>query len=435
MHKVYIKTLGCEKNTVDSEGIAGLLQLNGIKLVDSPDKADVFIVNTCGFILDAKIQSIDTIFELAALKDDKKKLIVCGCLAQRYADELALEMPEADAFVGVDDYKNLISIINGNEKERVFVGHCAKEFNELPRKINKSHTACLKISEGCANVCSYCAIPLMKGRYRSRQEKDIIEEAKRLAAAGVKELVIIAQDTTYYGRDLKVKSSLPKLLKKLCKIDGIEWIRLMYCYEDEITDELIECIKTEKKICKYIDMPIQHCNNDVLKAMNRKSTHKSILKTISKLRKEIPDICLRTTLMVGFPGEKKKEFDELLDFVKEVKFDRLGVFPYSKEEGTKAYSMAGQVRKDVKERRVDAIMETQRFISLHHNEELVGKTLQVIIDDIESDGIYVGRSYMDAPDIDNGIMVKSEKKLKIGSLVNVRILDAFDYDLTGEKVK
>jgi len=435
MKKFYIKTLGCDKNTVDSFGIAGLLEQNGLKQIEEAEKADYLIVNTCGFILDAKVQSIESIFDLINIKTEKQKLIVCGCLAQRYHKDLIKEIPEVDAFLGVDDYSKLLSIINSNNYEKDNVGRPSKTYCELPRKITKSYVSYLKIAEGCCNVCSYCSIPIMKGRYRSRSEDLILKEAKELAAAGTKELIIIAQDVTNYGADLNIEYGLPKLLHKLCKIDGIEWIRLMYCYENEITDELIQCIKEEPKICHYIDIPIQHCCTRILKDMNRRSTKASVTKTFKKLRKEIPDICLRTTFIVGFPGETKDEFNELYDFTQAMKFNRLGAFAYSKEEGTKAAKMPNQVRKDTKERRQNKIMELQRGISLNNNEALVGKTLRVIVDEQDDEGIYIGRSYMDAPEIDNSIIFKASKKLKPGDFVNVLINDAFDYDLTGEMIK
>ncbi len=431
MKRVYIKTLGCEKNTVDSECALGILEKCGYVQTDHPEDADLLMVNTCGFILDAKEQSIESIFDLISVKKDSQKLIISGCLSQRYAQELAKELPEADAFIGVDDYEKLPDIASGNVADRVLTENCRKVFAELPRKIIKNHTACIKIAEGCNNICSYCAIPLMRGKYRSRKEEDILAEAEKLAAAGVKELVVIAQDVTFYGRDLHEKGTLPALLRRLCAIEGIEWIRLMYCYEDEITDELIDCIKTEPKICKYIDIPIQHCSDKILKAMNRKSTGASIRSTVTKLRKQIPGITIRTTLITGFPGENKQDFKELYDFVEEMQFDRLGVFAYSKEEGTAAARMDHQVKQDAKERRKDKIMELQRSISLTHNEGFIGKTLRVLIEEQDTEDVYIGRTAMDAPEIDNAVLVKSPKPLKCGDFADVLINDAFDYDLSG----
>lgn len=433
--KVYIRTLGCDKNTCDSEYMAGLLKAEGHKLTEDPGKADVMIVNTCGFIKDAKVQSIESILELGEAKKKGQKLIVTGCLSQRYAEELAKDMPEVDSFLGVNDYNSLPDIIKSGEREirTAKAPKCYEEFGTRTR-LEKSWTAPIKISEGCTNVCSYCAIPFIRGGYRSRDPKLIIEEAKALAKDGVKELLVVAQDTTAYGRDLKKPCSLEKLLKELCKIEGLHWIRLMYCYEDEITDELIETIKTEDKIVKYIDIPLQHYSAKILKAMNRKSTPASIRKTIAKLRREIPELRIRTTFIVGFPGEKKADFKELCDFVFDTKFDRLGAFSYSKEEGTRAAKMPGQVREDAKERRLSSLMQLQRYIALENNLKLIGKELEVLIESEDSPGVYIGRTSYDAPGIDNEVIVSSEKKLKCGSFVKVFVKDAFDYDISGDVI-
>ncbi len=431
MNKVYIKTLGCEKNTVDSQCAMGILEECGYTQTENPEDADLLLVNTCGFILDAKQQSIESIFDLVSLKTDKQILIISGCLSQRYAKELAEEIPEADAFLGVDDYEKLRNLAARDFSARMLTEGCRKEFAELPRKISGEYTACIKIAEGCSNICSYCAIPLMRGRYRSRSEDAILREAKMLADAGCRELVVIAQDVTGYGKDLQQPNALPALLHKLCGVEGIQWIRLMYCYEDEITDELIECIQNEPKICKYIDIPIQHCSDKLLKAMNRKSTKASIKSTVNKLRKQIPGITIRTTLITGFPGENKQDFKELYEFVEEMQFDRLGVFAYSKEEGTAAARMEHQVKQDAKERRRDKIMELQRGISLAHNEGFIGKTLQVLVEEQDTEDVYIGRTAMDAPEIDNAVLFKSPKPLKCGDFVQVMIQDAFDYDLSG----
>ncbi len=433
--KIYIRTLGCEKNTVDSEYAAALLLEEGCSLVASPEEADVMLVNTCGFIEDAKKESIAAILELAGYKDGRKKLIVSGCLAQRYAEELRKEIPEADAIIGVNDYAKLPAIVAGGEAP----GSCTaypRIFEEFSHRavLGQRYTACVKIAEGCNNICSYCAIPFIRGRYRSRRPEDILREVRALAEGGCKELVIIAQDVTAYGSDLGEKEMLPALLHEICGVDGIEWVRLMYCYEDEISDGLIEAIRSEEKICKYIDIPIQHCSDRILASMNRKSTKDSILSTINKLRKQIPDIIIRTTLITGYPGETKEEFEELLDFVKTVRFERLGVFAYSKEEGTAAAKMPGQVRRDVKERRRDRIMETQRRISLDCNQRFIGQTFDVMVDDALVDGTFTGRTRMDAPEIDNGVIFTSRKALKPGDIVRVRIEDAFDYDLTGVRI-
>lgn len=435
MKKIYIKTLGCEKNTVDSSCAAAILKQNGCKIVDDPGSADYLMVNTCGFIDDAKVQSIESIFELVNGKTDRQKIIVSGCLSQRYSAELAREIPEVDYFIGVNDYDKLPLILSQNA-DRINCSPAEKTFKELPRSIEKgSVSASIKIAEGCNNICSYCIIPFIRGRYRSRSLRSVLTEAELLAKSGVKELVVIAQDTTFYGKDLKKKDALSELLHELCKINGFKWIRLMYCYEDEINQSLIDTIKNEEKIVKYIDIPIQHCSDRILKAMNRKSTRKSIENTINKLRKQIPGIVIRTTLITGFPGETKEDFAELYQFVSDMKFDRLGVFPYSKEEGTKAAEMKPQVRSDVKQRRCDKIMELQKVISLENNQKYIGQTLEVLIEEDLNDGSYSGRSSFDAEGIDNGVIVFSDKKLKIGEFVNVLIEDAFDYDLSGKVVK
>ncbi|MBQ2218454.1 MAG: 30S ribosomal protein S12 methylthiotransferase RimO [Firmicutes bacterium] len=430
--KVFIKTLGCEKNTVDSENALALLDEIGVTETDDPSKADILMVNTCGFIHDAKEQSIETIFDLIREKKEGQKLIVSGCLSQRYAKELAKEMPEVDAFLGVNDYMTLPKIVRDTEKTRIAAKPAAKTYEELPRKFSGGVSASIKIAEGCNNICTYCAIPFIRGRYRSRKQEAILAEARQLAKEGVQELVVIAQDVTGYGRDLKTDYLLPQLLHDLCRIDGFRWIRLMYCYEDEITPELIETIKTEPKICHYLDIPIQHSVDRVLKAMNRKSTEASIRATINELRKQIPDIVIRTTLITGFPGETKEEFEQLMDFVDEMKFDRLGVFPYSKEEGTAAARMDHQVRSDVKQRLADKIMALQQKISLENNQKYVGQTMDVLVEEVFEDGSYSGRTKYDAPEIDDGVLFTGPAGLTPGTFVRVKITDAFDYDLSGE---
>ena len=431
-----ISTLGCEKNTVDSENAARILTDSGCVITEDPDDADVFLVNTCGFIKDAKEQSIQTIFDIAQIKGDRP-LIVSGCLTQRYAAELEKDLPEADYILGVNDYDRLPEIIAGAASGRVFAGQCGARYKELgARKLTtQPWTRSIKIAEGCSNVCSYCIIPSIRGKYRSRREEDILAEARQLAAEGCKELVIIAQDVTFYGRDLGLRDALPGLLRKLSAIEGIEWIRLMYCYEDEISEGLIREIRDNKKICKYIDIPIQHCNDEILRSMNRKSTGASIRNTITTLRKEVPNITIRTTLIVGYPGETKEQFNELLDFVRDTEFDRLGVFTYSKEEGTKAAEMKGQVRSDVKQRRYDRIMSEQQRISLEHNLAFIGRTLPVLVEEIDEDGSFIGRSPMDAPDIDNNVLFTGPQGIRPGDIVDVEITDAFDYDLCGKAVE
>lgn len=437
---IYFETLGCPKNSNDSEMAAGILEQNGHCIVDNPVDSDAIIVNTCGFINDAKKESIDKIFEMAELKeeqDKKRLLIVSGCLSKRYGDDLFKEMPEVDIFLGVNEYHELPKILSQHQTEReMHVYDCNQEFTEIKaRKLEENpYTATIKIAEGCDNICAYCIIPHIRGHYRSRKEEDILQEAKLLAGRGCKELILIAQDVTAYGIDLYGEFTLAKLVKKLCKIDGLHWIRLMYCYEDRITDELIEVMANEKKVCHYLDIPIQHSSDKILKLMNRRSTSESIVTKIEKLRKAMPDINIRTTLITGFPGETKDEFDELYNFVQDMKFERLGVFAYSKEEGTPAAEMKGQVRSDVKEKRKDCIMRLQLEISLSSNQKKVGQTLQVLVEEQDEEGTYIGRTEYDAPEIDNSIIFKSNKVLKPGDMVMVQITDAFDYDLVGVEV-
>ncbi len=449
--KFYIETLGCPKNINDSEYAAGILLENGYQEVDSPDEADFIIVNTCGFIEDAKKESIDKIFEMAERKNGSAKLVVSGCLAQRYGEELSKELPEADCFIGVEQYANIANILGKIDKEsdstdqnRVFTDSCNMDYLEKTIRRYKGipYTSTIKIAEGCNNRCSYCAIPFIRGKYRSKRMEDIIAEAKELSKAGCKELILIAQDVAYYGKDLYGKYMLPELLKELVKVDGIKWIRLMYCYDDRITDELIEVIANEEKICKYIDIPIQHGSDKVLKEMHRNSNNKSIRDVISRLRNKIPDIAIRTTMIVGFPGESHEDFQDLLDLVEDMKFNRMGAFMYSKEEGTVAGNRVDQIDETTKEQRLDALMRRQIDISLNNNKKFIGKVMEVMVDSIEQDeyinGIkqisYLGRTRYDAPEIDNGVIFTSFSELIPGDIVKVEILDAFDYDLVGQHI-
>lgn len=441
--KLYIETLGCPKNFNDSEGIRGIWEKAGMYLTDDPVDADAILVNTCGFINDAKTESIEKIFDMARIKEiaavdpeiTDKILIVSGCLSQRYGEELYEEMPEVDIFLGVNDYERLPQMVKGLAKgTRAKAFSCEPEaFEEFSaRKLSDNpYSATLRIAEGCNNRCAYCVIPQIRGKLRSRPMENILEEAKTLAANGCKELMLIAQDVTEYGRDLYGELRLPKLLRELCKVEGIEWIRLMYCYEDKITDELIEVMASEDKICHYIDIPLQHISDGVLKRMNRRSTTASIKDTIARLRAAMPDIHIRTTMIVGFPGETKEEFDELLDFVEETGFERLGVFAYSREEGTVAGDMEDQIEEDVKAQRVDAVMRRQLDISREINEAKVGNTIDVLVDGIDEEGAYLGRTQYDAPEIDNTVIFGSGKELEPGEMVKVYINDAFDYDLVG----
>ncbi len=437
--RIYIDTLGCPKNFNDSQMAAGILEEHQNVVVDTPEEADVIMVNTCGFINDAKTESIERIFDMAAYKEDGKLLVVSGCLAQRYAEELHEEMPEVDLFIGVNEYENLPALLEELSKgvRRGVVNHpCDDGFLErYVRKLPENpYSATIKIAEGCNNVCAYCVIPKIRGRYRSKREEDILAEAEALAAAGCKELILIAQDVTYYGMDLYGELRLAKLLRRLCRVDGIRWIRLMYCYEDRITDELIQTMAEEEKICDYLDIPIQHASDRVLAAMNRRSTSASIADTIRRLREAMPDIHIRTTLIVGFPGETEEDFDTLCDFVEEQRFARLGVFAYSREENTPAGEREDQIDASVKEQRLDHIMRRQLDISLELNREKIGKTFEVLVEERDEDGSYIGRTAFDAPEIDDSVIFTSARDLAPGDFVRVLIDDAFDYDIVGTEV-
>ena len=441
--KVYFETLGCPKNFNDTQAAEAFLIKEGFEIADSPEEADHIIVNTCGFINDAKKESIDKIFEMAELKDQGKTLTVSGCLSQRYASELTEEMPEVDLFIGVNDYEKLPRLLKelagGRLADRNSGSDSCAYASQLPlleRNIEKgSYSATLRIAEGCDNCCAYCVIPSIRGGYRSKSMEDVVSEAETLAEKGIKEIILIAQDVTNYGIDLYGRFMLPELLRKLVTVDGIRWIRLMYCYEDRITDELIEVMAEEPKICHYIDVPIQHSSDHTLKEMKRRSTGASIRNTISRLRDAMPDIAIRTTLIVGFPGETEGDFDDLLEFVEEERFQRLGVFAYSQEEGTPAGDREDQIPEDIKEMRLDQIMRTQLDISYQHNQELVGSVLEVLVEAEDEDGSYIGRSRYDAPEIDNSVIFTSARDLEPGDIVNVYIDDAFDYDLAGHETE
>lgn len=441
--KVYFETLGCPKNFNDTQAAEAFLIKEGFEIADSPEEADHIIVNTCGFINDAKKESIDKIFEMAELKDQGKTLTVSGCLSQRYASELTDEMPEVDLFIGVNDYERLPGLLKelagGRLSDRNSGSDSCAYASQLPlleRNIEKgSYSATLRIAEGCDNCCAYCVIPSIRGGYRSKSMENVIAEAETLAEKGIKEIILIAQDVTNYGIDLYGRFMLPELLRKLVTVDGIRWIRLMYCYEDRITDELIEVMAEEPKICHYIDVPIQHSSDHTLKEMKRRSTGASIRNTISRLRDAMPDIAIRTTLIVGFPGETEDDFDDLLEFVEEERFQRLGVFAYSQEEGTPAGDREDQIPEDIKEMRLDQIMRTQLDISYQHNQELVGSVMEVLVEAEDEDGSYIGRSRYDAPEIDNSVIFTSARDLEPGDIVNVYIDDAFDYDLAGHETE
>jgi len=434
--KVFIDTLGCPKNFNDSEFAAGILEENGYEIIDSPEDADIIMVNTCGFINDAKKESIEHIFEMSERRKAGGKLVVSGCLSQRYSEELSKEIPEADCIIGVNQYNNLPEILSDIDNNHVAANSCDLDYLEKTvRKLSDNpYTATLKIAEGCNNTCTYCIIPMIRGNFRSKKMEDIITEAKELANAGCKELILIAQDVTYYGKDLYGKFVLPELLRKLCKIDGIEWIRLMYCYDERITDELIQVMAEEDKICKYIDIPLQHASDNILRLMRRQTTRKSIKETLAKLKAAMPDIHVRTTLIVGFPDETEDDYNQLLELVESERFSRLGVFTYSQEENTVAAEMDNQIDEDIKQIRFDGVMRRQMLISSELNKEKIGKVFDVIVDSMDEDGSFIGRTRFDAPEIDNSVIFTSKNELQPGDIVKVKINDAFDYDIIGEEL-
>jgi len=435
MVNVGIISLGCAKNTVDSEKMLGIIKEKGYNIVNNENDADVLIINTCGFIESAKRESINYIIEMGKLKEKRlKSLIAAGCLSERYKEELLSNLPELDAVIGTGDFLKISEIIEStlNGKRVLEYGH-ADELDDAnsPRMLSTpKHYGYLKIAEGCNNKCSFCIIPKLRGHYRSVKIEDLVNEAKIMAKNGVRELILIAQDTTKYGIDIYKKFMLPTLLRELSKIDEIKWIRILYAYPDSITDELIEEIRTNSKLLKYVDMPLQHSNNNVLKRMKRNTQKEKIEEIIDKLR-TISGMVIRTTFIVGFPGETDTEFDDLKDFIKEKKFNKLGVFTYSREEDTEAYGMPNQVPEKIKQKRYNEIMLLQRNISLNNNKSLIGTELEIVVEGYK-DGLYYGRSYIDAPDIDGVTFVKSDRKLNIGDFVKVRISKAFDYDLMGE---
>lgn len=431
-------SLGCSKNLVDTEMTIGLMIKKGMKIVNNPKEADMIVINTCGFITSAKEEAIATILEMAEYKKKRcQYLVVMGCLVERYQQELKKEMPEVDLFLSIGEYDSLW------EKIEKLIGKksVVEEDNTLSYMDRILSTgknmAYLKIAEGCSNHCTYCAIPAIRGPFISRPMEEILEEAEKIAKQGITELIVIAQDTTKYGIDLYGKPKLAELLKKLCKISGFKWIRFLYAYPETITDELIEVVKTEDKICKYFDIPIQHISNPVLKRMNRKSTGESIKELMKKLRMEIPDVILRTTLIVGFPGETEEDFKRLYEFVKGTRFDKLGVFQYSKEEGTPAARLKEQIHPSTKKSRYNKIMKLQQGISKERLEEKVGKTYSVLIEAKSFDGnYYIGRTYMDVPDIDGYVYIRidDKKEDKINQYVTCKITGVQEYDLIGELV-
>ncbi len=439
--KVAVVSLGCPKNQVDAEQmIASIAKGDDFSFVEEPGLADIVLVNTCGFIRDAKEEAINWIMELIDLKNEGriKRIVVTGCLSERYREQFVEEFPEVDAVVGISEYKKIGDILRRvRDGERVTV-FGKKEAHDMEGKRILStlpHYAYLRIADGCDNCCSYCAIPQIRGRFRSRPVEKIVEEAKLLAKDGVKELVVIAQDTTRYGLDLYGRLALPELLDKLCGIDGLKWIRLLYCYPERITDELIDCIKRQEKIVKYLDIPIQHCNDDILKRMNRKSDKASLVALIKKLRREIPGITLRTTFITGFPGETQEQFNELGEFAEEMRFDRMGCFAYSEEEGTPAASFADMVDEDVRIHRKEILEEQQDARVSAMYESMVGETFEVVTEGYDRYlEHYFGRSAAYAPEIDGMIYFKAEKGLAAGSFVDVKITGVVDNNLIGEKL-
>lgn len=458
MKNVLFVSLGCDKNLVDSEKMLGLLNEAGYRVAQEESEADAIVVNTCCFIHDAKEESVETILEMAEWKKKGrlKALIVTGCMAQRYQDEIQQEIPEVDAVIGTTGYTEIVPILDEilaeaeasqkeaaveEPKEKSFV-NCCPSIDLLPASLadkrvvtTGGYTAYLKIAEGCNKRCTYCIIPYIRGHYRSFPMEDLLEEARKLAEGGVKELILIAQETTVYGMDCYGRKALPELLTKLCEIEGIEWIRILYCYPEEITDELIAVMKKEKKICHYLDIPIQHSEDTILKRMGRRTNRAELVSLVEKLRKEIPDIVLRTTLITGFPGETEEEFKNMVDFVDSMEFDRLGVFPYSAEEGTKAAEMDGQITEEVKESRRDEIMALQQEISADKAASRIDDEMSVLIEGyLYEDDIYIGRTYMDAPKVDGNVFVRAEEELISGDIVPVRITGASEYDLMGDVI-
>lgn len=445
---IFFVSLGCDKNLVDSEVMLGLIKEKGYQITDMEEKADIIVVNTCCFINDAKEESINTILEMAKYKKEGslKGLIVAGCMAQRYKEDITKEIPEVDAILGTSGCDAIVAVIEEvlEGKKSVVVKKPEEEGTVNTSRINTTggFYSYLKIAEGCDKHCTYCIIPSIRGKYRSVPMEKLVSEAQALVRGGVKELILVAQETTLYGKDIYGYKALPKLLQALCKIEDLEWVRILYCYPEEITDELIEVMKSEEKVCNYLDMPIQHASNAILKKMGRRTSKEELVSIIKKLKTNIPDIALRTTLITGFPGETKEDHEELLEFVKDMEFDRLGVFTYSKEEDTPAAKLTPQIHKHIKKRRQGEIMELQQEIAFMHAKDMIGKTLKVMIegklpkeekDTLNSaENVYIGRTYMDAPNVDGYIFVNVRGEIMSGEFVKVMVTDAKEYDLIGE---
>lgn len=439
-YKVYFETLGCSKNQVDTEVMIGLMTQNNYYFTTDVEEAEVIVVNTCGFIESAKVESINTILELLDYKENGecKVFVVTGCMAERYSEDLIKELPEVDAFIGTTKFDEILPIVDevlNSGVSSVNTGNIDKHFDEnLPRHLlTPDHFAYLKIAEGCDNFCTYCIIPKLRGKFRSRKLEDVVTEAKKLASIGVKELIIIAQDTTRYGLDIYGDYKLADLLEELNAIEGIKWIRLQYCYPDVIDQKLINAIANCDKVVKYLDIPIQHGSDSVLKRMNRRTTKAHIRETIESLRALIPNIVIRTTLIVGFPGETDEEFNELLDFVNELKFDKLGAFIYSMEEDTAAALLPNQVDEDIKTDRHAKILQAQMYISQQKLESFIGREIEVVIEEeVEGEEVYVARSSQDAPEVDGVVYVNTSSTFNIGDFIRVKIIDSMEYDLIGE---
>ncbi len=437
--KVLFISLGCDKNLVDSEMMLGILVQRGYTITDDENEADAVVVNTCCFINDAKEESINTLLEMAALrqKGSIKALIAAGCLAQRYKDEIQAEIPEVDAIIGTtatDAVADALDMaVKGKSRNYINDINRTPVYDKKRIVTTGGHYAYLKIAEGCDKHCTYCIIPKVRGNYRSIPMESLLDEARALVQDGVRELILVAQETTLYGIDLYGGKRLPQLLHSLCGIEGLKWVRILYCYPEEITDELIDTIKNEPKICNYLDIPIQHANDRILKLMGRLTSRQEIKDIVARLRKEIPDICLRTTLITGFPSETDEEHEELMEFVNEMEFDRLGVFTYSSEEGTPAELFDGQTDEDVKLERQKELMELQQDIAFDNAKNMTGSILDVMIEgSIPEDDIYVARCYRDAPNVDGLVFVRSDRELMTGDFVRVRITNSYEYDLMGE---
>ena len=437
--KILFISLGCDKNLVDSEEMLGMLTRKGYEICDSEEEADIFVINTCCFIHDAKEESVETILEMAEYRKSGscKALIVTGCMAQRYRQEIIDEIPEVDAVLGTTSYGKILTAVEEALAGRYFQEY--RSIDELPEDYGKrvlttgGHYAYLKIAEGCDKHCTYCIIPKLRGKFRSVPMERLLAQAQDLAEQGVKELILVAQETTVYGQDLYGKKSLHVLLEELCKIKGIRWIRILYCYPEEIYEELIQTMKREKKICHYLDLPIQHASDKILKRMGRRTTRQELVEIVGHLRREIPDIFLRTTLITGFPGETEEDHQELMEFVDEMEFDRLGVFTYSPEEDTPAAGMENQIEEELKEERREELMGLQQEISLDKGSERIGQEMLVMIEGkVSGESAYIGRTYGDAPKVDGYIFVQTGEELMTGDFARVRVTGALEYDLIGE---